>query len=523
MKNYNYIQDSQKIYLDFRNYKNKKIIDDNNKNAVLKKYKIKGGLGNSDRDYNWDNLKKYFLNSCKFIGIQDKEKMNLQYKLINEPNTNIDLVIFGKEIINNNGNNYLPYIYYLFNTNIKFKKISFVNNQLIFENISYEQLKQKINGSNDSYIDLLYWKLAQGTAQFSEQKSEGQKKLKTIFIDQYKPQQSQQPQQPRQPEQYKSTDKTFNITKQNITNKYYYYRCIDPSLEVNVQDDGNIFFGYDEYLFTKSQDNSYKLYYKYSYRGQNFSELKKNPDGTFQENKIDINLIPTYDILRLYDAIKDNPKKVELKNNLIPRIEIAKQNISKSGEGFFKLEHSNFAKEQRQPNSKLSLNKKIMSSQYKNFGKLKKKRNITGGTIYIFFGATTSKNVNRNSPISFLYVCFEEGKEGFFYMKTDLIKKIPLYEFPYIYPLEDLISFILLRRQIFTDDKTFADIIYKEADARIKFLKVNNFSKKMLKQEYPENYDWHGYNTLKESKNYKNRLIKQKSILPRSPQIISIV
>jgi hypothetical protein len=502
MKNYNYIKES--------------------KNAVLKKYKIKGGEGNSNRDYNWNELKEYFLDLCKFTGTPDREKMNFEFKKINKPNTNIDLVIFGKEIINNNGNNYLPYIYYLFNTNIKFKKISFINNQLIFENISYEQLKQKINGSNDSYIDLLYWKLIQGTAQYSKQKSEGQTKLVTIFIDQYKPQQLQQTQQqPQQPD--KPIDKTFNITKQNITNKYYYYRCIDPSLEVNVQDEGNIFFGYDEYLFTKSQDNSYKLYYKYSYRGQNFSELIKNPDGTFQEKPIDIKLIPTYDILRLYDAIKDNPKKVELKNKLIPRIEIAKQNISKSGEGFFKLEHSNFAKEQRQPNSKLSLNKKIMSSQYKNFGKLKKKRNITGGTIYIFFGATTSKNVNRNSPISFLYVCFEEGKKGFFYMKTDLIKKIPLYEFPYIYPLEDLISFILLRRQIFTDDKTFADIIYKEADARIKFLKVNNFSKKMLKQEFPENYDWHGYNTLKESQNYKNRLIKQKSILPRSPEIISKV
>jgi hypothetical protein len=53
--------------------------------------------------------------------------------------------------------------------------------------------------------------------------------------------------------------------------------------------------------------------------------------------------------------------------------------------------------------------------------------------------------------------------------------------------------------------------------------RVHKSKKKMLKQEYPENYDWHGYNTLKESKNYKNRLEKQISILPRSPQIISIV
>ena len=64
-------------------------------------------------------------------------------------------------------------------------------------------------------------------------------------------------------------------TKQNLTNKYYYYRCEDPSLEVKIQDDGNIFFGYDEYLFVKAPDNSYKLYYKYSYHNRNFFELIK--------------------------------------------------------------------------------------------------------------------------------------------------------------------------------------------------------------------------------------------------------
>jgi hypothetical protein len=107
-------------------------------------------------------------------------------------------------------------------------------------------------------------------------------------------------------------------------------------------------------------------------------------------------------------------------------------------------------------------------------------------------------------------------------MKSDLNKKIPLYEFPYIYPLEDLISFILLRRMI-TNDKTFADIIYEEADATIKFLKVNKFSDKMLKQEFPQNYEWYGYNTLKRTKNYENRLKIQHSILPRSTEIISVI
>ena len=116
MKSYN--KEYQKNYLDITNYKNKKIRDGEknvkNKNAVLKKYKIKGGLGNSNRDYIWDNLTQFFLTDCKFTGTQQyQEKMNFEFKKIYQTNTKIDLVIFGKEIININGNNYLPYIYYL--------------------------------------------------------------------------------------------------------------------------------------------------------------------------------------------------------------------------------------------------------------------------------------------------------------------------------------------------------------------------------------------------------------------------
>jgi hypothetical protein len=109
MKSYN--KESQKIYLDITNYKNKKIRDGEknvkNKNAVLKKYKIKGGLGNSSRDYIWDNLTQFFLTDCKFTGTQQyREKMNFEFKKIDQTNTKINLVIFGKEIININGNNY---------------------------------------------------------------------------------------------------------------------------------------------------------------------------------------------------------------------------------------------------------------------------------------------------------------------------------------------------------------------------------------------------------------------------------
>jgi hypothetical protein len=309
----------------------------------------------------------------------------------------------------------------------------------------------------------------------------------------------------------------FNISKQNLTNQYNLYRCQDPSLEVKIQDDRNIFFGYNEYLFAQAQNGSYKLYYKYSYRNGIFYQLIKKQDGTFEEKEININLIPIYDILRLNQSIKGLQNRQELQQKLSNRIEIAKQNISNTGEAFFKLDHANFDKEKRQTkNSVLTENqKKITSSEYKNFGKVKK-RQVTGKT-YIFFGAKLSNNSSRNSPTFFSYVGFREGNKVFYYAKSDLKKEINLNEFPYIYPLEDLISFILLRRMI-TKDDSFADVIYKEAEARIKFLKTNKFTDKMLKQQFPQNYQNWFHNTLHATQNYKNIIQKNRlSKLPVSP------
>jgi hypothetical protein len=294
---------------------------------------------------------------------------------------------------------------------------------------------------------------------------------------------------------------TFNITKQNLTNRYSFYRCEVPSLEVKIGTDGNIFFGYDKYLFVKSQDGSYKLYYKYSYHNGKFFKLIKKKDGTFVEEEIDINLIKTYDILRLFFAIKENPQK-DLQQKLQIRIDIAKKNISETGESFFKLEHSNFEKEQANLNQK-----RITDSKYKNFGKVKERR-VTQKT-YIFFGEKIVNNNNLNSK-NLLYVCFREDNKVFYYEKQNLKEKKDLNDFPYINPLEDLISFILLRRLI-TGDNTFADIIYREADARIKFLKTNKFAEKMLLKESPTNFYYGFGNRL-----YKQKNEKQTSLLPIS-------
>jgi hypothetical protein len=303
----------------------------------------------------------------------------------------------------------------------------------------------------------------------------------------------------------------FNITKQNSNDRFSKYRCDDTSLEVKIQGN-NIFFDYDENLFIKSQDGSYKFYYKYSYDNVNFMKLNKKPNGTFEEKLIDINLIPTYDILCIYTDVKDLRSRTELLKKLNERIEIAKRNISKTAEAFLTLDHSNFNKQERNQKIKIltSEQKEITNGKYKNFGKVKKRMTKT----YIFFGTTGAYNTKigeRESSIWFDYVCFREDDKVFYYAKSNLKEKIPLFKFPFIFPLEDLISFILLRRMI-TNDKKFADNIYNEATLRIKFLKTQKIADKMLINQYPENYHSFPGKPLRATQ----QLIEQTSILPRS-------
>jgi hypothetical protein len=405
-------------------------------------------------------------------------------------------------------------------------KINFLtkelNNIISQQNILLEEIKKGVNPSQNQQKVLQELLIKQ--QQLKTQIKQELDKLQNIPITQNIQKQvknNQQQNLTKQLQKLNSAEKEikelqkkqiFNISKQNLTNQYNLYRCQDPSLEVKIQQDGNIFFGYNENLFAQAQNDSYKLYYKYSYRNGNFYQLIKKQDGTFEEKYIDINLIPIYDILRLNQSIKGLQNRQELQQKLSNRIQIAKENISNTGEAFFKLEQSNFEKEKSQTkNSLLTENQnKTTSSEYKNFGKVKK-RQVTGKT-YIFFGAKLSNKNSRNMNKFFSYVCFREGNKVFYYSKSDLKREINLNEFPYIYPLEDLISFILLRR-IITGDDAFADVIYKEAEARIKFLKTKKFTDKMFKLQFPQNYKYDFNKTLYATYATQNKLSK----LPVSP------
>lgn len=293
------------------------------------------------------------------------------------------------------------------------------------------------------------------------------------------------------------------------------YICKYPGLEVEFKSIDEIFFGYNLSLFVKSQNGEYKLYYKYSYHDSKFYELKKQGED-LREEEINIESIPTYDILCLYEIIINKENNEILIAKLIDRIDKAKQNISNTEQKFFVLTNSNFNKEKK--NSQNKNNKKnITNSRYKNFGKVKKIQ-ITG-KIYIFFGAKLTESTNNRSIYKdFFYVCFEDKDKVFYYVKNKKNEKKQLFDFPYIYPLEDLISFILLRR-IITNDTNFANKIYEEAKKRIKFLKTKEFQDKIRKNKNLNNFKVtpQELNLSKNSSSVNFNIYKQISILPISP------
>jgi hypothetical protein len=597
-------------------------------NKIVKINKMKGGA--DDYNFNEPNFKQFFLNKCKYINTNITEG---NFKVLYRKMYKLSIILFGVNLELINSSYYLPYIYYLYNDTIKFKKIEKKANGFTFTDITFEDLSN-VRFVLDSYTSLLFDFLSdpakhnifynnrnedfynlltklnekmiqQMQQQYPRQMQQQMQPRVQQLYPQQMPQQMQQSYQQQQiPQKIKQLTEEFNtlikyqnkilsnpfptnqnkddiremtklqqqlkenIKKEleiisdpiiknilqnqlqqltnrelqiklfknkqgifNIIDKTDIYICDDPTIEVLIKSNGNIFFGYNQNLILKTSDGLYKFYYKYSYLNRNFFELKTNLeeknqykikiDGQLEEKEIDISLIPTYDILCLYFATKDLPNRRELQQNLQKRIDEAKANISKTGEAFFKLDHSNFDKEAIIPkiqNPTLEKNK-ITNVKHKNFGKVKKRR-VTEKT-YIFFGTkTTNSNLRHVSP-SFSYVCFREDNNVYFIEKSKLNEKKSLYNFPYIYPLEDLISFILLRRMI-TPDTNFADKIYAEAQRTIKTLKTIKFTEKITKNKNPGNWQYGKNNRLYPKAEYyekreeETKKLQQTSVLPRS-------
>ena len=229
--------------------------------------------------------------------------------------------------------------------------------------------------------------------------------------------------------------------------------------EFNISAYGQIFFGFDINLLI-TQPLPAKLYYKYSYRGdKNFYQLIENKNGKLDESQlIDMSAIPLYDLLCLYEFAKS-------KNNteLIDKIRI----------------HILGRKNKTAPNT---IKKPIMSLNNSNFnvntdtniGKSKKKTEIMLGkqkTNY-FFGKLGKK---------FKYVSFREGKGNdekvYYYNQADLKTRKFLMDLQDRSALEDLVSFIILRRMKNPEDKEFGKGVYEKASeiiGQLKFQEIQN-------------------------------------------------
>jgi hypothetical protein len=244
-----------------------------------------------------------------------------------------------------------------------------------------------------------------------------------------------------------------------------FYICpIENFAEVRQNAYFQILFGFDPELFTQNNGSS-RLYYKYIYIGNNtFRELLKNDRGYF-DISIDISNIPLYDLLCLMEFAKMN-NIGDLLSLVVSNINFRKQNglftISLSDYPFDKLKNSNFNKKRNT-----------------NVGKTKK-QDLT--KTYYFFGKYT--------PNNFKYACYRFGDQVFYFERNDKKNKKLLEELKDREALQELKSFIILRR-FEKRDQEFGNIVYQKADELIRKLKLEEILPK-----------------------------KQISILPRSSHII---
>ena len=213
-----------------------------------------------------------------------------------------------------------------------------------------------------------------------------------------------------------------------------------------------IFFGFDINLL-KTQPLPAKLYYKYSYRNGKFYQLIENKNRNLDESQpIDISQIPLYDLLCLYEFSKLENIKIHITGKTNKTAPNSKETITR-------LNNSNF-----------KINKNS------NIGKIKGKVEIMQGKrkTYYFFGKSNGK---------YKYVCYREGegnKEKVYYFDRNNIKEIKdLMDLQDRSALEDLKSFIILRRIKNPEDKEFGKGVYEKASERIGQLKFQEIHAKI--------------------------------------------
>jgi hypothetical protein len=241
--------------------------------------------------------------------------------------------------------------------------------------------------------------------------------------------------------------KQQNNLKINVYDKY---KCEIPIVELS-ENNKRIFFGFDIDLL-KTKPLPVTLYYKYSYNDGKFYKLEKELyENIPKETELDIQFIPFYDLLCLYEFAKDKnltDLMLKIKDHILQK---QNKTAPNSKEIFVTLSNSNF-----------KVNKNT------NIGKIKGKVEImqVKRKTYYFFGKLNGK---------FQYVCYREGEGNkekvYYYEQSNLKERKDLSQFTNRSALEDLKSFIILRRMKNPEDNEFGKGVYEKVSERIIQLK----------------------------------------------------
>ena len=246
------------------------------------------------------------------------------------------------------------------------------------------------------------------------------------------------------------------------------YICLinNPIEEFKVYSSYEIFFGFDIKLLKTSPPLLPTFYYKYSYRNGGFYQLISE-----SQHLIHISQIPLYDLLCLYEFAKSKVKNLNNSNNIIfkklcndiskYKNEYEQQNpiitISFSDDLFTTLDNKSFNKKKERYTT--------------NIGKTKK---MDGRKTYYFFGKNT-QNSNK-----YRYACYRDGTEVYYFEIDNIKEKKNLMHLQDRSALEDLKTFIILRRMKKNPQDTgFGKEVYEEASKRIGQLKFQEIQNKI--------------------------------------------
>jgi hypothetical protein len=259
-----------------------------------------------------------------------------------------------------------------------------------------------------------------------------------------------------QPQQQRNNQKNFIIQP-------YICPINNPIEEFKVSTSNEIFFGFDINLLKTLQPPPPKLYYKYSYRDEKFYQLIDE-----SQQPIEMSQIPLYDLLCLYEFARNNNLFKKLCNDISkykndyeqknPRI-----TISFSEDLFSPIKNKNFNKKEERKNT--------------NIGKTKK--TIFERKTYYFFGKIQGNNT------MYRYACYHKGNDVYYFEIGKTNDQKNLIDLQDRSALEDLKTFIILRRMKNPSDEKFGKEVYEKASERIGQLKFQEIQNKINPNKSP--------------------------------------